>query len=517
MTGKYFADGSASEFSCDTLGRLTNSTTFDTQLNPLETVDMVYDFSNRLSRITYPGGKYLAFTYDENGRRLSSVDQLGHALFYTYDTAGRLQSMTNEVSAMVALFDYDPVGRLARRTVGNGLFTTYQYDPAGQLLNLTNSLVNGTVLSWFNYQYDSRGRRKVMQSLDGTWTYGYDDLGQLTHAVLASANTNIPNQELTYNYDAMGNRTVTIENGATNSYAVNNLNQYVIMGQTNYTFDADGNLIKEVSSAGTTTYTYNDENRLVAITSPQGTWSHGYNGLGSRTTMSANGALTRAVIDPTGYGNVVGEYDVSGNLLAHFDYGAKKFGLLSRTDSAGNASFYDYDAIGNVQQLVGLLGTIQNSYSYSPFGKILFSSEAIPNAFQFIGEFGVAKGAGNLSFMRNRFFTAATDKFTSADPKRLSSGDVNLYRYVFGNPLSMIDPIGLAAGDACIPVDPFSQFPGPSSSPSPPTPPPPPSVNDLVDDVLNLGITIFYPAAYIYNVIVLPNDNTFNHPDNPIY
>src|ERR1017187_5680740 len=117
----------------------------------------------------------------------------------------------------------------------------------------------------------------------------YDDIGQLIHAVYAAVTTTIPNQDLAYIYDAVGNRTLTIESGVTNSYTVNNLNQYFSVGQTNYTFDADGNLIREVSPQGTTTYTYNDENRLVSMTSPQGTWSYAYDGLGNRTVTTANG------------------------------------------------------------------------------------------------------------------------------------------------------------------------------------------------------------------------------------
>ena len=130
---------------------------------------------------------------------------------------------------------------------------------------MTNALANGTLISRFNYTYDSRGRRRTMGTQDGNWTYDYDDIGQLTHAVYVAITTNIPDQDLTYVYDAIGNRTKTIENGVTNIYAANNLNQYLSVGTTNYTFDADGNLIREVSPQGTTTYTCNDENRLVAV------------------------------------------------------------------------------------------------------------------------------------------------------------------------------------------------------------------------------------------------------------
>ena len=78
-------------------------------------------------------------------------------------------------------------------------------DAAGQLLHLVNHKPDATVLSRFDYSYDSRGRATSMTTSYGTWTYEYDDMGQLTHAVLASTDPSVPSQELTYVYDPLGN------------------------------------------------------------------------------------------------------------------------------------------------------------------------------------------------------------------------------------------------------------------------------------------------------------------------
>ena len=445
ITAKQFADGSLSLYAYDFQGNLTNAATFDTNLNTLELSIMTYDGSNRLTQITYPGSKYLNFTYDSNGRRFSSTDQLGHSLYYFYDDAGRLQSMTNELNALVVLYHYDPAGRIFAKTLGNGMFTTYQHDPAGQLLNLTNALPNQTVLSYFNYTYDSRGRRKSMESLDGQWTYTYDDIGQLTHAVFATATTNIPSQDLLYIYDAVGNRIQTVENGVTNSYTPNNLNQYVSVGATNYTFDADGNLIQEVSPGGTITYQYNDENRLIALTSLQGNWQYTYNALANRTVITANGTATRDVIDPTGLGNVVAEYDVAGNLLAHYDHG---LGLLSRSEPSGNPAYYAFAANANTRQLVNSSGGAACDYVYGPFGTALWKREGVSNPFQFVGEFGVQTLVNGPQFMRARYYSTATGRFLSSDLIGIVGG-MNLYSYTLNNPLSQIDPVGLDSLPQC--------------------------------------------------------------------
>jgi RHS repeat-associated protein len=401
---------------------------------------MSYDSADRLTNIAFTGGKWLSFAYEAAGRRASSLDQLGHRLTYAYDAAGRLDSMTNELGQLVVRCEYEPAGRVGRKTLGNGLVTAYAYDAAGQLLTLTNRLAEGMAISWFNYAYDTRGRRTAMATHYGAWTYDYDDLGQLTRAVLNSTDPQVPSQDLTYSYDALGNRIRTIENGVTTEYNANNLNQYVRVGSTNYVFDADGNLIQEIAPSGTTTYSYNDENRLVGVTSPQGAWQYAYDALGNRVATTENGVAKRFVIDPIGLGNVVGEYEATGNLLAHYDHG---LGLLSRRDAAGDPAYYTFDAIGNVQQLVSSAGALANAYAYAPFGTLLRRAETIPNPFQFVGQLGVMKEGNGLNCMRARFFDSEAARFLSSDPIRFPSSELNGYRYARNNPARFIDPLGL--------------------------------------------------------------------------
>ena len=440
ITNKAFADGSRMTYAYDTHGDLTNAATLNTGLSPLDSSAMSYDSNDRLTNIIFTGGKWLSFTYDSAGRRASSLDQLGHGLTYHYDAAGRLQSMTNELGHAVVGYEYDAVGRLSRKTLGNGVYTLNAYDPAGQLLALTNFLANGAVLSRFNYTYDSRGRRTAMDTLDGRWAYEHDDLGQLTHAVFNSSNpATIPNQDLAYIYDALGNRVRTIENGVTTEYTANNLNQYIYVGSTNYVFDADGNLFQEITPQGTNTFAYDDENRLTAVHNALGDWQYVYDSLGNRVTTTENGTTTRYVIDPIGLGNVVGEYDSAGSLIAHYDHG---LGLMSRTDATGNPAYYTFDAIGNVQQLVTAAGTIANAYAYAPFGALLRRTETIPNPFQFVGQFGVMQEGNGREFMRTRNFDQDTGRFCSKDASESPGDIINSYAYAANNPMMFIDPMG---------------------------------------------------------------------------
>ena len=101
------------------------------------------------------------------------------------------------------------------------------------------------------YTYDNLGRKTEVDTIDGTWSYEYDLSGQLTGAVFASTNPDISSQDLTYVYDAAGNRTQTIVNGVTQYYSTNNLNQYQSAGTTTYSYDLDGNLTSKTEDGQT--------------------------------------------------------------------------------------------------------------------------------------------------------------------------------------------------------------------------------------------------------------------------
>ncbi|MBI2875410.1 MAG: cadherin-like domain-containing protein [Candidatus Tectomicrobia bacterium] len=434
ITSKLYADGSHVDYTYDARGNLLTAT------DATGTNSLTYDANDYLTRIDYPGGRSLEFTYDAAGRRASSLDQLGHRLDYHYDAVGRLESLTDEGGNEIVHYAYDDAGRLSRKDLGNGVYTTYEYDAAGQLLHLVNSKPDSSVLSRFDYTYDSRGRRTSMGTLDGQWTYEYDDTEQLTHAVLDSTNPDIPDQDLRYEYDALGNRIRTIENGVTTEYTTNNLNQYTQVGDTTYVFDADGNLIQEVSPQGTMVFTYNDENRLIAVASSDGTWQYTYDAFGNRVATTENGVTTRYVIDPIGLGNVVGEYDASGDLVAHYGYG---FGLLSRIDSAGSAAYYSFDAIGNASEMITAAGSIANRYEYAPFGRVLQETAPLPNPFLFVGQWGVMMEPTGLEFMRSRYYASGIGRFTQDDPIGLLGGDDNVNRYAGNSPIEMIDPSGM--------------------------------------------------------------------------
>jgi len=279
-----------------------------------------------------------------------------------------------------------------------------------------------------------------MATLEGNWTYEYDLAGRLAHATFESDDpATIPDQDILYEYDPLGSRIATTINGTETDYAPNSRNQYEMAGTVVYDYDPDGNLISRTDGADVTTYTYDSQNRLVQVAHGADTWAYAYDALGQRASITEDGVTTQLVYDPIGFGNLVGVYEDDGDPVANYIHGV---GLVSRSDPAGDRAWYTFDALGSTSDLTDATGAEVNSYLYLPFGATLAATEAIPNDFEFVGQWGVASDPTGLAYMRARYYDPALGRFHSPDPLGFAGGDLNLYTYAGNNPISFMDPLG---------------------------------------------------------------------------
>jgi RHS repeat-associated protein len=500
LTQQSFADGSSLAYAYDARGNLisasdgTNTTTFQFDLT-----------GDNLLQVNYPGGRFLKFSYDEGDRRTQSVDQNGITVNYTYNLGGLLAGLTDGNGNLIVLYTYDKMDRLIRTDDGNLTYATYDYDLAGNVLHLVNHAPDGSINSRFDYTYDSLGRRTSMTMLDGTWTYQLDPAGQLIRAVFASNDPGVvPNQDLQYVYDLAGNRTQTISNGVATTYVVDGMNRYTQIGSATLSYDADGNLIAQTDNTGATSYTFDALNRLIGTSSPTETSTYQYDPLGKLASMTQDSQTTHYVIDPMGLGDVVGEYNGSGSLIANFTFG---LGLTSRVAAGGETTYYDFDALGSTVGMSGTAGSYENTYRYLPFGASLSSSGTTPNPFQFVGQFGIMAQANGTDFMRARFYSPSMGRFLTRDPIGLAGGQTNLFLYVANSPLSFSDPTGLNGecisqreADELRRLDQLHEersqydiwYPFPRPPVCPPAPPRGPFPCFTPDPVTNGGINMFH-------------------------
>ena len=435
---KHYPDGSVAMFTYDDRGNLIQYT------DATGTTTQEFDANDQLIRITYPGGQWLAYTYDAANRRASMTDQLGHCTNYHYDSESRLESLTDEEDKEIVRYAYDDAGRTKLKTFGNGLYTTYSYDAVGQITELSNLKPDGSILSRFAYTYDSRGRRTTMTTtygdgdlrMAGFWTYEYDDIGQLIGWTAPDGH------RVEYIYDALGNRFRVFDDGVNTTYMVNNLNQYTQVGSTTYQYDADGNLSIKTAPEGTTTYMWSVDNRLIQVTGPGLNWQSTYDALGDRTHVVTNGKVEDFVIDPAGLGNVVGKYSRgTARTSTFYEYG---LGLVSEESAPGQELYYTFDVLGSTSELTNGSVACSSTYLYAPFGAILNHTGDSSDCFKFVGQWGIISEEHGLALMRARDYSAELGRFVQIDPVGALSTPPNLFLYVFNDPLNRIDRTGLA-------------------------------------------------------------------------
>jgi RHS repeat-associated protein len=398
------------------------------------TTTIDFDARGILDTVTGPGVHGIEYTFNDAGRRTRLETDDGFVLKYFYDTAGRLEYLKDGADFEIVRYHYDDAGRLRREDRGNGTYTVYGYDAADRVRSVTHYAPNDSVQSFFNYTYDENGNPETMTTVAGNSEYDYDDDGQLIGVSYPSG------REVTYEYDAAGNRVVVTDDGAATVYETNDLNQYTTAGATSFNHDADGNLGTLTDSTGATTFVWDPENRLQSIETPaNGTWTFSYDAMGSRIGVDHDGAVRQFVVDPVRLGSVITEYDGDGELVARYIHG---LGLAARLDPAGDLAYYGFDAIGNTRQLTDQSGSVVNSYDYGPFGALLDLAEGVPNVFRYGGRFGVMDDGHGMLDMRARLYDPVTGRFLSPDPVGLAAGP-NLYTYVGNSPVRYRDPSGL--------------------------------------------------------------------------
>ncbi len=428
LVQKTYPDGQVAVYDYDAHRNLTSVS------NQTGVLALQYDAADRVTRVTYPNGRYLRYDYDSGGRRTNMVDENGFAVGYSYDAQGRLAALRDGSGAAIVTYTYDNAGQLIRRDRANSTHSTYAYDPSGRMVNLVHFGATNQVVSSYAYRYDTAGRPTTMTTLEGTWTYAYDQLGQLTRVVTPAGRT------IAYAYDAAGNRTSVTDDGVKTYYIANQDDQYTQVGGDLFSFDADGNQIGRTGPGGSQTFGYNALSRMVSSVTAEGTLDFEYDELGGLRRASRDGVQTDYLIDPFGLGNVVGEYSVSGNPEATYIHG---LGLEAVQRPDGTHNYFSHERMGNTVQLVDEAGTVLNSYEYLPFGEKLSSSEGVRNRNTFSGAYGVMEIGQGSAYTRARVYDSGLGRFCQRDPIGLQGGDASLYRYVKNSPTRLIDPSGL--------------------------------------------------------------------------
>ena len=453
----------------DPAGNLTKLTHFNGTIT-----NYAYDSLNRLQSRTTQGEAPVSFTYTPTGKRQTMSDASGTTTYsyddmdrlvtkatpegtlnYTYDTAGHLATMTsNHANGVSVSYNYDDLGRLETvvdaRLPGNSQTTTYGYDTANNVgtVRYPNGVqstfgydalnrVTGLSASTGNYTYQ-RGAvgnlTSASESSGRSITWSYDGINRLTSETITGGSVN---GSVSYSLDPVGNRSSAsssltgVSSGSWNFNADDEL--------TSESYDANGNVI----ASGGNTFSYNSQNQLVSMNG--GTVTIVYDGDGNRVAKSANGVVTRYLVDdlnPTGYAQVVEELS-GGVVQRQYSYGLQRISQQQAISNTWTPSYYGYDGGGSVRQLTNAAGAVTDTYDYDAFGNVLNKTGSTPNEMMYRGE--QYDSDLGLYYLRARYYNPLTGRFMSRDPEDGKHWDPKaLHKYLFagGDPIDAKDPTG---------------------------------------------------------------------------
>ena len=326
------------------------------------TVSYQYDDANRLRVKTVPASASGAaaysvwYRYDARGLQTEARfgSDSGAGVSNAYDALGRLVSSTTTMdgTARTLSSSYDGAGNRGGLSGNDGSYTGWTFDAAGRPLT-----VNEAASAVVQFDYDSAGRRSGLTGVGAIASatgYGYDALGRLNHLVHNLVGTSA-DQDETFAYNSasqLTTRTSGNDSYASNSaynvgrgYSVNGLNQYTGAGPASFTYDANGNLTND----GSTAYVYDAENRLVSASGGH-VATLSYDPMGRLWQVAAPTATTRFVYDGD---RLVQEYDGAGTLLRSYRHGTGADEPLVWQEGAGGSAqrrFLHADPQGSIRQ-----------------------------------------------------------------------------------------------------------------------------------------------------------------------
>ncbi|MFW5438870.1 polymorphic toxin-type HINT domain-containing protein [Paenibacillus apiarius] len=193
-------------------------------------------------------------------------------------------------------------------------------------------------------------------------------------------------------------------------------------------------------------YTYDSRNRLTQVKIEKGkTVSYRYNGDGVMVERSEDDVTTRYYYDDRALIVAEGTVNPDGTvaLTAAYVHDASGKLLARQVPGQSGLQYYFTNGHGDVTEIRDAQGNLLNRYTYDIWGNPLTEEEQVPNMFRYSGEYW--DKTTNLQYLRARWYDPSIGRFINEDTYEGNIKNplsLNLYTYVYSNPLIHADPTG---------------------------------------------------------------------------
>lgn len=430
----------------------------------------LYDLADRVTRITYPSGRWVNYARDAQGRVLTVTTRAAGAT-----------TTTTLLSAAV----YEPFGSLTSATLGNTQRFAQIWDTTGRRTARRWRASNNTTNIWsVGYGYDADDNISTITDVvdaSRSLAFQYDSVDRLTRVDMQAGAV----RREDYSFDTNGNRlavarrtNITDANPvSTDSYSrTPGTNRIASMttpaGTRSFTHDARGNLSGESRPGGVSVTTaYDGYARLVSYSrTNEAPLTMLYNGFDQRVQLtrgSGGTAITRRLVSDRD-GRILGEYGGAagtGGTVLFTEY----IWLLPEAMD-GEQTFGGDDGTGGWMPLAmvtanGAVGAANETLHYVhsthlgvPVGTWSIGTTAVPptatslpTGTMLIGFPGQLQSLSDLYYNQYRDYDPTTGRYIQADPIGLA-GDANPYSYAGANPVNATDAMGLQPRNATRPT-----------------------------------------------------------------
>ena len=382
-----------------------------------------YDIGHRISAITLPSGRVVSYQRD-GLQRISGISSVIN---------GQNQIILEQIG-------YNANHQITQRTYGNGLVESRFYDLQSRLLN---SQLTGTDET--NLSYDANSNVLSRNTTSDDHSYGYDALDRLESEINNGSDTS-------YQYDPNGNRLNQLEGAQSTDYGYrlqsNRLD--TIDGQL-LSHDDAGNLIFDQQGRN---LTYNDAGRFIEIRSNGQTLAeYRYNSNGQRTHKITSAQTIIYHYDQSG--NLISETSNTGTPIRDYLWLQSQPIAQIDIDSASQADTVNYihtDHLNTPRLATDPNQAITWRWESKAFGNTASQSFGVTINLRFRGQYFDAETGLHYNYFRT--YDPSIGQYIESDPIGMNGG-TNTFAYVRGNPLRLIDKLGLFCVETRIPAGPW--------------------------------------------------------------